>query len=157
MDVEKSISEFVDDIARNIPGFSGYYRKEERRENDKRLRREVVKGVEYIEKIIEKKGRKASKEGDFEELDRIGKIGKRIEKLKDSIDYADYGYSGFFDRKEVGEEKLRSVYRADMKLLNWVEKFIEEAGIESEMNWISENIEKGFGILKSRKEIIEGD
>ena len=38
MYLEKSLSNWVDKIAKKIPGFNGYFRKEERRENDQRLR-----------------------------------------------------------------------------------------------------------------------
>ncbi len=157
MPIEDSFSKWVDKIARTIPGFNGYYRKEERRENDERLRVKISKKLEYIEEVLNEKGRRVTKSEDLSLLDKIGRIEKKLEKLKDSIRYANYGYSGFFDQKEVSEGTLRSIYKADIELLGWIQDFESTSGVDTELDLITENIQKGFDLLLRRSEIIEGD
>ncbi|MEA1913344.1 MAG: hypothetical protein U9N06_05890 [candidate division WOR-3 bacterium] len=157
MPIEDSFSKWVDKIARTIPGFSGYYRKEERRENDERLRVKISKKLEYIEEVLNERGRRVTKSKDLSLLDKIGRIEKKLEKLKDSIRYANYGYSGFFDQKEVSEGTLRSIYKADIELLGWIQDFELTSGVDTELDLITENIQKGFDLLLRRSEITEGD
>ncbi|MCK4422436.1 hypothetical protein KAW18_00865 [candidate division WOR-3 bacterium] len=157
MSLEESISDWVDRIAKRIPGFSGYYKKEERRENDQKLREKIASKLGDVQDIINEKGRRITKSGDISPLDRIGQLSKRLEKLKDSVRYADYGYSGFFDQKEVSESTLRSVYRFDLKLLDWIENFISSVDTDTALDDISNNIENGFELLDKRLQIIEGD
>ena len=156
MSLEKSLSKWVDKIAKSIPGFSGYFRKEERRENDRRMREKISHIIEKIIDVLNEKGRIITKSGDISLLDRIGRIRKRLEKLKDGIRYADYGYSGFFDKKEISEDTLCSVYNIDHELLEWSMNFKSNTDKNTQLDDIANNIEKGFELLEKRSEIIEG-
>lgn len=156
MSLEEKVSSWVDKIVQRIPGFSGYFIKEERRENDKRLREKIFNNLDKIKNVLNEMGRRSTKSGDLSPLDEIEKVRKRLEKLRDSIRYADYGYSGFFDQKEVGEETLVSVYKVDLELIDWATNFINETNIGTDIDEISRFIEEGFNILKKRVEIIEG-
>ncbi len=156
MSSEKSLSEWVNKIAKSIPGFSGYFRKEERRENDQRMREKISHIIEKITDVLNEKGRIITKSGDISLLDRIGRIRKRLEKLKDGVRYADYGYSGFFDKKEISEDTLRSVYNIDHELLEWSLNFKSSTDEDTQLDDIANNIEKGFELLEKRSEIIEG-
>lgn len=156
MSFEKKLREKIENIAKSIPGFKGYYEKEERREDEKKIREKVADEVREIKDILDEKGRKITKSGNLKPLDRLGQVGKRLEKLKDSIIYADYGYSGFFDRNRISEDTLHSIYKADIELLQWVENFTENTDEETDIEEIAENIEEGFNLLKRRTEIIEG-
>ena len=156
MSLEKSLSEWVDKIAKSIPGFSGYFRKEERRENDQRMREKISHIIEKITDVLNEKGRIITKSGDISLLDRIGRIRKRLEKLKDGVRYADYGYSGFFDKKEISEDTLCSVYNIDHELLEWSMNFKSSTDEDTQLDDIANNIEKGFELLEKRSEIIEG-
>jgi len=156
MSLEKSLSEWVDKIAKSIPGFSGYFRKEERRENDQRMREKISHIIEKITDVLNEKGRIITKSGDISVLDRIGRIRKRLEKLKDGVRYADYGYSGFFDKKEISEDTLCSVYNIDHELLEWSLNFKSSTDEDTQLDDIANNIEKGFRLFEKRSEIIEG-
>lgn len=150
------MSNWVDKIAKKIPGFNGYFRKEERRENDRRLREKIFRKIDKVQDVLSEKGKSVAKSGDLSLLDRIERIRKRLEKLRDSIRYADYGYGGFFDQKEVSEDTLLSVYKIDLELLNWAEEFISNTNIDTQIDDIAKSVEEGFAILDKRVEIIEG-
>lgn len=156
MSLEESLSEWVDDIAKRIPGFGGYYKKEKRRENDQRLRERIFHKLNDIQDILNERGRIITKSGDLSPLDGIEQIRKRLEKLMDGIRYAEYGYSGFFDEKEISMDTLRSVYKVDLELLHWVKDFISCTDIDSELDDVNDYIENGLKLLKKRSEIIEG-
>jgi len=157
MSEEKAFKNWIDKIAKSIPGFKGYYKKEERRETDQLLREKMAKNLKAIKDVLNKKGQLVTKSGDLSPLDEIARIDKKLEKLTDSIRYADYGYSGFFDQKEVSEGTLRSIYKVDLDLMEWAKAFTSNSTVNSDLAEISKNIEIGFDLLASRLKIVEGD
>jgi len=157
MSEEKALRNWINKIAKSIPGFEGYYKKEERRETDQLLRELIVEKLKGIKDVLNEKGRKVAKSGDLSFLDEIAGIDKTLEKLSDSIQYADYGYSGFFDRKEISLDTLSSIYKADLNLLEWVNDFTDNSTLDSDLVEISKNIKTGFDLLAKRLEIVEGD
>ena len=157
MSEEKAFRNWIDKIAKSIPGFKGYYKKEERRETDQLLREKIAKKLKDIKDILNEKGRKVTKSGDLSLLDEIARIDKKLEKLTDSIQYANYGYSGFFDQKEISLDTLRSIYEADLNLTEWVKSFTNNSTSDSDLSEISKEIATGFDLLEKRLKIIEGD
>lgn len=157
MSEEKAFKKWIDKIAKSIPGFKGYYKKEERRETDQLLREKIANKLKTIKDVLNEKGRLVTKSGDLGPLDEIAGIDKKLEKLSDSIRYANYGYSGFFDQKEISLDTLRSIYEADSSLMEWVLNFTDNSTVDTDLVGISENIEAGFELLSKRSKIIEGD
>jgi len=157
MSEEKAFKNWIDKIAKSIPGFKGYYRKEERRETDQLLREKIANNLKAIKDVLNEKGRLVTKSGDLSPLDEIARIDKKLEKITDSIRYADYGYSGFFDQKKVSESTLRAIYKVDLALMEWGKAFTVNSTVNSDLAEISKNIEAGFDLLASRLKIVEGD
>jgi hypothetical protein len=157
MSEERAFKNWIDKIAKSIPGFKGYYKKEERRETDQLLREKIAKNLKNIKDVLNEKGRLVTKSGDLRPLDEIARIDKKLEKLSDSIRYANYGYSGFFDQKEISSETLRSIYKADLNLLEWVNNFADNFSVDSDLAEISKNIKIGSDLLANRLKIVEGD
>jgi hypothetical protein len=155
MSEEKAFAKWIEKIAKSIPGFKGYYKKEERREMDQRLREKVAHNLKAIKNILNEKGRAVTKSGDLSPMDEIARIDKKLEKLSDSILYAEYGYSGFFDQKEISESTLRSIYKIDTELMEWANRFTSNSNLDTDLTKIVENIEAGFDLLKKRSKIIE--
>jgi hypothetical protein len=154
---EKAFRNWIDKIAKSIPGFKGYYKKEERRETDQLLREKIAKKLKDIKDLLNEKGRRITKSGDLSLLDEIARIDKKLEKLSDSILYANYGYSGFFDQKEISPDTLRLIYEADLTLIEWVKSFSNNSTVDSDLSEISKEIATGFDLLEKRSKIIEGD
>ena len=157
MSEEKAFKNWIDKIAKSIPGFKGYYKKEARRETDHLLRGKIAKKLKGIKDVLNEKSLLATKSGDLGPLDEIASVDKNLEKLIDSILYADYGYSGFFDQKEVDLDTLRSIYEADLTLMEWVNNFTDNSTVDSDLDEISKNIKTGFDLLDKRLKIVEGD
>ena len=155
MSEEKAFKEWIDKIAKSIPGFKGYYKKEQRREIDQLLREKIANSLKAIINVLNEKGQLVTKSGDLSPMDEIARVDKKLEKLSDSIRYADYGYSGFFDQKEISESTLRSIYNADSDLMEWARTFTSGSTLDTDLDEISENIKTGFDLLEERYKIIE--
>ncbi len=155
MSEEKAFKKWIDKIAKSIPGFKGYYKKEERRETDQLLREKIANNLKAIKNILNEKGQLVTKSGDLSPMDEIARVDKKLEKLSDSIRYADYGYSGFFDQKEISESTLCSIFKADLDLMEWARTFALGSTLDTDLKEISEHIKTGFDLLAKRSKIIE--
>jgi|WetSurMetagenome_2_1015567.scaffolds.fasta_scaffold00570_16 hypothetical protein len=111
---------------RLIPGYKGYKRKEERRDNDQLFRMLLV---ERLEKVRTSVGETVNSLHGPDLLAKVGDIDrlqKRLEKVTDEIRFADRGYRGWFDVHKVQEDELDKLYAFDVALAEDVQA-IEEA------------------------------
>ena len=121
--------DFLEKAIRLIPGYKGYKRKEERRDNDQLLRMTLVKKLEHARS----KGREITGglrgPAALKAVTDLDRVDKRLEKLIDEIRFAARGYRGLFDMHKVRENELDQLYRFDVELVENVqdvEKAIEE-------------------------------
>lgn len=121
-----SIKQLIQELASIIPGFSGYFEMERRREEDKLLRDYLVKKIEEIEKKINEKIKKIAKSDEIKLLDNYGSVIKNIERIKDSVKFTSYGYKGFFDIVNIDEEVIRDILNIDYDMVRKIEEFDEK-------------------------------
>ncbi len=121
-----SIKKLVEELASIIPGFSGYYEMERRREEDKLLRDYLYRKIEEIEKKLNSRIKEITKSGELKELDRFSSLTKNIERIKDSVKYTSYGYKGFFDVVNIDEQILEDILNIDMDMIRKIVGFNED-------------------------------
>ena len=121
-DLEQTIREQRNPLERLvqwIPGFRGYFDRENRREADKLLR---DFGVTRLERMVGDL-HDATKAAPFEQMDEFQEVVNQVEKLRNELRHCDRGYSGFFDEiKWDDPDALADVYERDELV---VEKLIE--------------------------------
>jgi hypothetical protein len=103
-----------------IPGFSGYYEREQRRDADKRLREFLAEDIGEIIERIERTATEWSKAGELDYLDDLEEISGRLGRAADNLRYADYGYSGFFDLVKIDADDLNRFYQYDLSLRSFI-------------------------------------
>ena len=113
---------------RQVPGFSGYLEKEERRNSDRILRENLALNLENIRSQLDPLMRDFTDRGGMEMLavvEQLDRLRKAIEGLVSRIRYSTYGYSGLFDAVKVGEVELDRLYTFDRKLVERIEELQE--------------------------------
>ncbi len=120
-----SIKKFVEELSSIIPGLSGYYDMEKRREEDTLFRDYIVRIIEEVEKKINERIKNLSKAGETKQMDKFGSIVKNIERIKDTIRFTSYGYKGFFDIVDINEETLEKILNFEVQLLRMLSEFDE--------------------------------
>ena len=117
-DLEQTIRDdrnAVERLGQAVPGFRGYFDRENRREADKLLR---DFGVTRLERMVSDL-HEATKRAPLEQMDEFGEVVNRVEKLRNELRNADRGYSGFFDEvKWDTDEALDAVYAQDERLVD---------------------------------------
>ncbi len=116
----------VEDLARKLPGFRGYFEREDRRAADRLLRAEIVRRLEVIQRTMGDVQRRSMTERGLSEAGRWGEVDAALQLLIDRIRSAADGYAGVFDAAKVSVEGLAEAYRVDGELLVAVEQLEAE-------------------------------
>lgn len=108
--------ERITNLLNRIPGYTGYRDKENRRDEDKRIREAVASEVTAQLDRMNQYSAELSAEREFEHLSRIESIIGQIRLLGDRIRTASYGYGGLFTERSVDERALDQLRQFDKSL-----------------------------------------
>jgi len=104
-------------LVAKIPGYSGYKKKELRREADKLLRLHVAKKYEEQLAKLNQIQYDLTLQGRLKVLVTLERAAMKLQLLIDRIKTASYGYSGWFDATKVEEDDLDKLYKFDEDML----------------------------------------
>jgi hypothetical protein len=127
----RSLPRALESVARLVPGYRGYASKDDRREEDKRLRTQVARCLRDASQDLHRTVRTLPFEGLPPGLARLGQLSKRFDRLVEDVLHSAYGYPGFFEPVRVDERRLELLYRADIAVAGAVQ------GVASEVEaWV---------------------
>jgi hypothetical protein len=113
----------VEDLMRKIPGFKGYFEKQDRRAADRLLREHLVRVFNELLVEFTQLQKKLADKGGFAYMERVQSIDTRLRTFIDRIESAAQGYAGLFDAIKVKEDALARVYAFDNALLAYQSQF----------------------------------
>ncbi len=125
MSEERSLS-FLEKAIRLIPGYKGYKRKEERRDNDQLFRSGLTAKLDQLRVRVNEIPASLRGPSALSSVTDIDRVTKKIEKVTDEIRFASRGYRGWFDMHKVREDELDKLYSFDVGLVKNIEE-LEEA------------------------------
>jgi hypothetical protein len=117
MSMPVSEKNFLEKLASEIPGLSGYRERESRRETDRRIREYLAKRLDDGRAHLNELRNAATDAGEFRLLDGIGRLDRTLQKSVSSLRFADYGFSGVFDQLKIREAELDQIYAYDASLV----------------------------------------
>ena len=123
----QSLPRALESVARLVPGYRGYAGKEDRRQEDKRLRDQVARTLREASQDLHRTLRTLPFAGLPPGIHRLGRVADRIDRMVDDVMHAAYGYPGFFDPVRVDERRLELLYRADIAVAEAVQGVTAEA------------------------------
>lgn len=116
----------VEDLVRKLPGFKGYFDKQDRRAADEMLRSHLVRVFEeQLNRFTGLQRELTDVPGGIMHMERVQNIHTKLQTFIDRIDSAAQGYAGLFDAAKVGEDDLARVYAFDSALLQYQAQFDE--------------------------------
>lgn len=101
-----------------IPGFKGYFERENRRNSDKIVRDTIANRFDEVWNRVSTLQRELIREGNLQSVGDLESAAIKIRQFSDRIEKASYGYSGFFDAVKVNEAELAQVYQYDLSMLD---------------------------------------
>ncbi len=121
----------LESLLATIPGFGGYFERENRRENDALIRTQLTTRLQRSKRGIDDLARILTDAGKIEALMPLDRLRGHIDKLIGRINGAMNGHSAFFDLVQVDQTMLDRIYDLDLGLLQHVADFsvnIEKLG-----------------------------
>jgi len=118
-----------------IPGFKGYFERENRRSTDKIVRDTIANRFDEIWNRISTLQRELIKQGNLDSVGDLEAAAIKIRQFSDRIEKASYGYSGFFDAVKVNEAELAQVYQYDLSMMD----------LADQLGKAVDNVESSFG------------
>ena len=110
-------------LVQHVPGFRGYFDRENRREAD-RLVRDF--GVSRLERLCSELN-VATKQAALAQMDAYQETINQAETLRNALRHADQGYSGFLSEiKWDDEDALQAVYCLDLELVLDIEALVSD-------------------------------
>jgi hypothetical protein len=154
-------------LAANVPGFSGYVERQNRRAADKLLREAVARRFEDLWKRLSSLQVELVQGGQIELLDEIERAALQLRTFTDRIKTAAYGYSGVFDAVKIDAADLDRLYRFDLaffELANEIEQtiqnlssaFLEPATTSQQIRRLIELSAQANQIFDHRQEVLSG-
>jgi hypothetical protein len=154
-------------LAANVPGFSGYVERQNRRAADKLLREAVARRFEDLWKHLSSLQVELVQGGQIELLDEIERAALQLRTFTDRIKTAAYGYSGVFDAVKIDAADLDRLYRFDLaffELANEIEQTIqnlssallEPATTSQQIRRLIELSAQANQIFDHRQEVLSG-
>src|SRR5699024_8390400 len=131
MDLLRKMGNLEDKITtllHKVPGYSGYRDKENRRDEDKRVREAIAADIQQNMDRLTQYNADLSAAREFSSLSRLESLVGQVRLLADRIRTASYGYGGLFTERSVDEAVLDQLRQFDLALQN------EANGIESKIN-----------------------
>ncbi|NOZ06915.1 MAG: hypothetical protein GXP41_11305 [Chloroflexi bacterium] len=125
-------------LAHNIPGYTGYKNKEDRREADKQLRMVLAQRFQEQRDRLAEVQRQLTETGRLASIVPLERSMMKMQLLIDRVRTAAYGYSGFFDSIKVGEQQLEALQKFDSALteqIQTVRKLIDQLAEAAAKEW----------------------
>jgi hypothetical protein len=117
-----------------LPGFNGYFDREQRRAADKLLREGVAQRYEEQWRRISGLQRELISQGGLAYIDDLEGAAIKLRQFVDRVRTASYGYAGFFDAVKIRSEELEQLYQYDLWLLSLVDAIARAVdNVESSM------------------------
>jgi hypothetical protein len=101
-----------------LPGFNGYFDRENRRSADKLLRETVAARYEELWRRISALQRDLISQGGLAYVGDLEGAAIKVRQFVDRVKNASYGYAGFFDAIKIQSEELDQLYQYDLWLLS---------------------------------------
>lgn len=105
-----------------IPGWSGYQKRQKRRQADKLLRQTLADKLEAQRRRLNTAQKELLERGRLDLVDDVESASTQLKTFADRVRFASYGYAGLFDAVKIRENELKQLYDFDAALIDYVER-----------------------------------
>ena len=108
------MAERIEELLNKIPGYTGYRRKESMRDDDRRLRDEIARGLNQATTDLSALGSKLAADRKLDLISMVEDAISRVRHLESRVRTASYGYGGLFSDKSVDQHALTQLKAFDV-------------------------------------------
>lgn len=111
----------VQRLLNRIPGYTGYQRKESMRDDDRRLRDDIARGLSQASTDLTAMASKMAADRRLDLISVVEETIARIRHLESRVKTASYGYGGLFSDRSIDEHALAQLKSFDVAFQSGVE------------------------------------
>jgi hypothetical protein len=153
----------MNNLLHQVPGYSGYRDKENRRDEDKRLREAIANAVQASVERLTQYNADLSAERELKAVGRIEKLIGQVRLLADRIRTASYGYGGIFTEREVDGAALDQLRQFDLSLQQEVSSLQEKVATlvgssppqDDAVRALSDDIDRLSMLFSARTDVVD--
>ncbi len=120
------MTERIEGLLNRIPGYTGYRRKESMRDDDKRLRDEIARGLSQSVDSLTRLGSRLAADRKLDAISSVEDAIARLRQLESRVRTASYGYGGIFSDRSVDEHALTQLKQFDVTFQDRVDEMNEQ-------------------------------
>lgn len=152
-----------------VPGFSGYKKKEQRREADKIIRNFLYSKLQEARDALQDTYSLLTESEQTEYLQSIDRLVAVFDRVSERVNHASYGYHGFFDAVKIEEPDLDRMIEFDTELVDGAKGLAERVrGLKTQVlakrfdtlgqdaDALRNAVEEFEGTFDERKDVIDG-
>jgi hypothetical protein len=152
-----------------VPGFSGYKKKEQRREADKIIRNFLYSKLQEARNMLQDTYSLLTESEQTEYLQSIDRLVAVFDRVSERVNHASYGYHGFFDAVKIEEPDLDRMIEFDTELVDGAKELAERVrGLKTQVlakrfdalgqdaDELRNAVEEFEGTFDERKDVIDG-
>lgn len=144
-----SVEARITDLLHKVPGYAGYRDKENRRDEDKRLRDSIADDIQVFIDRLTKYNADLSANRELKALAPTESLIGQLRLLADRIRTASYGYGGLFSERDIDGTALDQLRQFDLALKN------ETTDLSTRIDTISRSIPPQNDDVRALSEEIE--
>ena len=169
MDRIKEGEQLLDKIALAVPGFSGYMKREQRREADKVIRNFLYSRLQEARNDLQDVYQAVADSERSDDLQKIDRLIAIFDRVSERVNHASYGYHGFFDAIKINEPELDRMIQFDTQLVDGVKGVGEKtrvikAGVQEDrldnlavdLRDLRKSVQEFEMTFDEREDVIEG-
>ena len=152
-----------------VPGFSGYKKREERREADKIIRNFLYSKLQEARNDLQDIYGTVSESERSDELQAVDRLAAVFDRVSERVNHASYGYHGFFDAIKIEEADLDRMIAFDTQLVDGAKGLAERVkgtktqvqantfdGLAADLRELRKAVEEFERTFDQRKDAIDG-
>jgi len=113
--MDKRITSTVEGLLNKVPGYAGYRDKENRRDDDRRLRESIADSLDATVQTLTRANARLAERRSFTHLSTIERLIGTTRMLADRVRTTSYGYGGIFTEQSVDEFALEQLRQFDVQ------------------------------------------
>lgn len=152
-----------------IPGFSGYKKREQRREADKIIRNFIYSKLQEGRNGLQDIYQALAESKQSDALQSVDRLVAIFDRVSETVNHASYGYSGFFDAIKIEEADLDRMIGFDTQLVDGAKGLAERVrsiktqvqadrldNLKMDLDELRKTVEEFESTFDERKAVIEG-
>ena len=162
--MDKRIISTIDDLLARVPGYGGYREKEDRRDDDRKVREAIASRLDQTVTELTRASAALAEQRKLTVISTVERIVGTTRHLADRVRTTSYGYGGIFTEQSVDEHALEQLRQFDVRFQEEVERLASlgsriasspEGPLDADLNAYQDELNRLGQLFDGRAAVVE--